>query len=83
MYFEDMTPAAQEELATRAIAEEVGTMIGFKVIDDHGKFRYSLPRESAAASLLRHWRDGDDTEFWGWTPQDDHAPTLADRIAAL
>lgn len=83
MYFEDMTPAAQEELATRAIADEAGARIGFKVWSDQGKYRYTLPRERAAASLLRHWRDSDEVEFWSFDPEDDYVPTLADRIAAL
>jgi hypothetical protein len=41
------------------------TRVGFKVIDDESKYRYSLPREEAAASIARHWRDGDEVEFWG------------------
>lgn len=70
MDFEDMTPTAQADIAAKAIAEEPGDTIGFKVITDDAKYRYSLPREGAAASLLRHWRDGDEVEFWSYNSED-------------
>ena len=58
---------AKAEHCLRLEEAEFGkaTRVGFKVIEEaYGKYRYSVSREEAAASIARHWRDGDEVEFW-------------------
>lgn len=61
---------AQAERALRLDEAEFGTFprVGLKVIDDHSKYRYSVARKDAAATIARHWADNDEVEFWGYTP---------------
>jgi hypothetical protein len=84
-----VTPA---EFAALMIADTIdlyghGTMAGFKVYDDYGKHRYSVPASEALSTLTRHLEDGDDAEVWFYTPEEfipavePITPSIADMYA--
>jgi hypothetical protein len=66
-----------EAHATRVATEWIedvralgATVIGFKVCDDYGKYRFRLSVEDATASLVSHW--GADIEAWAVTAEGEY-----------
>ena len=88
------TTVTAPECAALMIADTIdlyghGTMAGFKVYDDYGKHRYSVPASEALSTLTRHLEDGDDAEVWFFTPEEfipevePIHPTMVDRMFPL
>jgi hypothetical protein len=62
--------AAQDAQATVAAIEWVEDLraagavtVGFKICDDHGKYRFRAPVADAVRVLVSYW--GEDVEAWG------------------